>query len=174
MEFGLDASTLQLCAQARGRVSGCPTHLTVSSYRDLLHQLPHSAQPDQARGAALYVTAVVVFYVGPPAGVSGRRPAQESRPERTPVPQADATSSPTPPPPGRPHQPSLTTTRSQTPRQPRCSQVSTPGDLDKEDLLKPTLNGLFLPDVSFTKPTLYIWNNTVLTYLSFSSFCRSF
>ncbi|XP_066977160.1 uncharacterized protein [Macrobrachium rosenbergii] len=63
MEFGLDASTLQLCAQARGRVSGCPTHLTVSSYRDLLHQLPHSAQPDQARGAALYVTAVVVFYV---------------------------------------------------------------------------------------------------------------
>nr|XP_045595360.1 uncharacterized protein LOC123756335 [Procambarus clarkii] len=63
MEFGLDASTLQLCAQARGRVAGCPTHLTVSSYRDLLHQLPHSSQPEQARGTALYVTAVVVFYV---------------------------------------------------------------------------------------------------------------
>ncbi|XP_037792989.1 uncharacterized protein LOC119588381 [Penaeus monodon] len=63
MEFGLDVSTLQLCAQARGRVSGCPTHLSVASYRELLHQLPRPAQTDQTNGAALYVTAVVVFYV---------------------------------------------------------------------------------------------------------------
>ncbi|KAK4308877.1 hypothetical protein Pmani_019458 [Petrolisthes manimaculis] len=54
-----------------GRLAGCPSHLTVSSYRDLLHQLPHAAPLQQTRGAALYVTvglqgsgqAVVVFYV---------------------------------------------------------------------------------------------------------------
>ncbi|XP_050693049.1 uncharacterized protein LOC126983901 [Eriocheir sinensis] len=63
MEFGLDASTLQLCAQARGRLAGCPSHLSVNGYRDLLHALPHTAEPEQTRGAALYVTAVVVFYV---------------------------------------------------------------------------------------------------------------
>ncbi|KAK4288166.1 hypothetical protein Pmani_038791 [Petrolisthes manimaculis] len=44
-------------------MAGCPSHLTVSSYRDLLHQLPHAAPLQQTRGAALYVTAVVVFYV---------------------------------------------------------------------------------------------------------------
>ncbi|CAL4144350.1 unnamed protein product, partial [Meganyctiphanes norvegica] len=63
MEFGLDATTLQLCAQARGRIAGCPTHMSVANYRELLHQLPHSAEPEQVKGAALYVTAVIVFYV---------------------------------------------------------------------------------------------------------------
>ncbi|XP_071530729.1 uncharacterized protein [Panulirus ornatus] len=103
MEFGLDASTLQLCAQARGRVTGCPSHLTVASYRDLLHQLPHTSQPDQARGAALYVTAVVVFYVAlllvlVGGGLRRGRPGP-------PRPQVDDTSLLTPPPPAPPSRP---------------------------------------------------------------------
>ncbi|XP_076032210.1 uncharacterized protein LOC143020005 [Oratosquilla oratoria] len=47
----------------RGRAPGCPNHLSVTSYRDLLHHLPHPPEPEQARDAALYVTVVVVFYV---------------------------------------------------------------------------------------------------------------